>query len=85
MNNLSSFKKEIHVVVKGHRQKSNAVLRQEILALIEKQSNNSSNIIADIIGMCLETKHPREFPSVEALMIRDKIVLKYLVTKGVNQ
>ena len=79
MNNLSNLEKEIGAILKGHRQKSKAVLRQEILALVEKQPNDSSNIIADIIGMCLETKRPGEFPSVDALMIRDKIVLKYLV------
>jgi len=40
-----------------------------------KQAINQAvkdHIIADIIGMCLETKHPGELPSVDALMIRDK-------------
>ena len=79
MNNLSNLEKEIYAIVQGRRQKSNGVLKQQILALIEKQPNDSSNIITDIIGMCLETKHPGEFPSVDALMIRDRIVLNYLV------
>ncbi len=39
-----------------------------------------AHIITDILGICLETERPGEFPSVEALKIRDKIVLKYLVT-----
>ena len=54
----------------------------QVLVTDAKQQINQAvkdHIIADILGMCLETKHPGEFPSVDALMTRDRIVLKYLV------
>ena len=80
MRETSEWEEAIDAILQGHRQKRKGVLKREILALMAKQPNDSGHMIADILGICLETKRPGEFPSGDALMLRDKIVLKYLVT-----
>ena len=80
-----SDEQQLLEALKGHRNKNKAQLVREIMPLIRKPDEAYNQALNDVLTLCLTPFPGKKEPTVDALKIRDNIVLNMFLPRRGEQ